>query len=205
MAQSLGAAVLAIVAYLGLQYHATLSGMDRAAELYAQGDVEGALRAYDAVESRVRAHRAMRLIPSSDRQTLFLNQARLLYTLQRYDDALDRLGREDAISGVATDGRFFLMRGNINYRRARARWDAASKRDRETMNLAANVFQDAVSACEDNFRDALRLNPNDWDAKYNLEFMNTLRRALGGAGLDKTKMLERDVAPPTALPPELVG
>lgn len=203
--KSLAAVVLALVTYVGLQYGAMLRDLDRAASAYSQGDLEGALRLYDGVESRLRTHAAMRLIPSADRQTLFLNQARLLYSLKRYDDAVDRLGREEAISGVATDGRFFLLRGNITYRRARAKWDDAPKVDLQTMNLAANVFQDAVSACEDSFQQSLEINPNDWDAKYNLEFMHSLRRTLGGSALDKTKMLEKDVAPTTALPPELVG
>ena len=203
--KSLAAVVLVLVTYVGLQYGTMLRDLDRAASAYSQGDLEGALRLYDGVESRLRGHAAMRLIPAADRQTLFLNQARLLYSLKRYDDAVDRLGREEAISGVATDGRFFLLRGNITYRRARAKWDDAPKVDLQTMNLAANVFQDAVSSCEDSFQQSLESNPNDWDAKYNREFMHSLRRTLGGSALDKTKMLEKDVAPTTALPPELVG
>ena len=47
--------VLALVAYAGLQYHAMLREMDRAAALYGQGDLEGALKAYEGVESRLRA------------------------------------------------------------------------------------------------------------------------------------------------------
>ena len=83
-----------------------------------QGDIEGALKAYESVEQSVRAYSAMRIIPTRDRQNLFLNEARLLYTLKKYDEAADRLAKEDEISGVTTDGRFFLLRGNIGYRRA---------------------------------------------------------------------------------------
>ena len=111
------AAALAAIAYPGLQYGAVLRDMDRARSLYAQGDLEAALGTYQRVESRLRAHRAMRLIPAGDRQTLLLNQARLLYALNRYDDALDELRKEDEISGIATDGRFYLLRGNIVFRR----------------------------------------------------------------------------------------
>src|SRR5688572_11124230 len=100
--QGLAGVVLVLVAYAGLQYHAMLRGMDHAAALYGQGDLEEALKAYEGVESRLRAHGAMRLVPGRDRQTLLLNQARLLYALNRYDEAVDRLQREDDISGVAT-------------------------------------------------------------------------------------------------------
>ena len=49
--------------------------MDRAATLYSQGELEGALALYESVEQRIRTYRAMRIIPTRDRQNLFLNQA----------------------------------------------------------------------------------------------------------------------------------
>src|SRR5712691_2086715 len=94
MGKSLAAVLLALVAYIGLQYGAVLRDMDRAATLYSTGDIEAALKTYEGVEARLRAHGAMRLVPSRDRQTLLLNQARLLYALNRYDEATDRLRKE---------------------------------------------------------------------------------------------------------------
>lgn len=204
--KSLAAVALALVAYLGLQYNAVLRGMERAASLYSGGELEAALAEYEGAEGRLRAHGAIRLIPARDRQTLLLNQARLLYALNRHEDAAERLAREDEISGVATDGRFFLLRGALGYRRARQLYDEAPKVDMNTLNLALNVLQDGLIAAEDNFRESLTLNPDDWDAKFNFEFVNKMRRTMGTSPNERTSLLEKEAGPqPTYLPPDLVG
>ena len=53
--KGLAGVVLALVAYAGLQYHAMFRETDRAAALYGQGNLEEALKAYEGVESRLRA------------------------------------------------------------------------------------------------------------------------------------------------------
>jgi tetratricopeptide (TPR) repeat protein len=206
--------VLAIAAYLGLQYGAVLRDMGRAADVYSQGDLEGALAVYEGVEARLRAHGAIRLIPSSDRQTLLLNQARLLYALKRYDEAADRLSREDEISGAATDGRFFLLRGNIGVRRTLAEYRKSPQDrggsllaiDQSQLAQAMNLLSEGLLIAGDSLREALELNPNDWDTKYNFEYVDNLRKSVQSSAQDQMKMLEEGEAPPTeALPPELIG
>ncbi len=207
--KGLAAVVLAIVAYTGLQYHAMLREMDRAVGLYSQGNFEEALTAYESVESRVRSHRAMRLIPSGDRQTLLLNQARLLYALNRYDEAIDRLQREDDISGVATDGRFFLLRGNIAFRRALQEYRKPSTTPVTTpagLAESLNLLRDGLIRAEDNYRESLRINPDDWDAKYNYELVDKMQKDLAASVEEQIKTLDESELPPTeALPPEQVG
>jgi tetratricopeptide (TPR) repeat protein len=203
------AVVLALVAYAGLQYHAMLQAMDHAAALYGQGSLEEALRAYEGVESRLRAHGAMRLIPSRDRQTLLLNQARLLYALDRYDEAVERLQREDDISGVATDGRFFLLRGNIAFQRAMAEYrKPAANPVVNPAGLAEslNLLRDGLIRAEESYRESLQINPNDWDAKYNYEYVDKMQKDLAETVEDHIKILEESEVPPAeALPPEQVG
>lgn len=207
--KGLAAVVLALVAYAGLQYHAMLRGMDRAAALYGQGNLEEALNTYEGVESRLRAHGAMRLIPSSDRQTLLLNQARLLYALSRYDEAVDRLQREDDISGVATDGRFFLLRGNIAFQRALQEYRKPSTTPVVTPGGLAeslNLLRDGLIRAQDSYRESLQINPNDWDAKYNYEYVDKMQKDLATSVEEHIKILEESELPPTeALPPEQVG
>ena len=204
----LGGVVLALVAYAGLQYHAMLREMDRAAVLYGQGNLEEALKAYEGVESRLRAHGAMRLVPSRDRQTLLLNEARLLYALSRYDDAVDRLQREDEISGVATDGRFFLLRGNIAFQRALQEYRKPSKTLVTPAGLAEslNLLRDGLIRAEDSYRESLQINPDDWDAKYNYEYVEKMQKDLANSVEEHIKILEESEVPLTeALPPEQVG
>jgi hypothetical protein len=204
--KSPAAAVLAVLAYVGLQYTVMLRDMDRAAGLYSEGDLEAALKTYEGVEQRLRAHGALRLIPATDRRTLLLNQARLLYAMNEYDEAASRLTKEEEISGVAGDGRFLYLRGNITYRRARLLYDQTPKVDLNTLNVALNLLQDGLVASEENFRESLQLAPNNWDAKYNLEFLHFMRRAMGTSPQEDVKFLEKEQAPqPPALPPQSVG
>ena len=200
--------MLAVLAYTGLQYQAALRGMDRAAELYGQGNLEDALKTYEGVEARLRAHAAMRLLPAGDRQTLLLNQARILYALGRYDEALERLQREDDISGVATDGRFFRLRGNITFRRAMDEYRKPSKTPRVTpadLAQSMNLLQEGLIRAADSYRQSLQIDPNDWDAKYNYEYVEKMQKDIAGAANENTKILQEELPPTESLPPEKVG
>jgi len=191
--------VLAIIAYLGLQYAAMLKDMDKAQEQYSQGDIEAALTTYGNVESRIRTYGAMRVIPQRDRQNLFLNQARLLYAMKKYDDAADKLEKEDEITGTTTDGRFYLLRGEIGFRKAVQNYQQSAKKD-------VSLLEENLLGSEDSLRESLRLAPNDWDAKYNFEFVNNVRKSLAASGQEKVKLLEEEEKPQTKeLPPELAG
>ena len=207
--KGLAAVVLALVAYAGLQYHATARQMDRAAALYGQGNLEAALAAYEGVESRLRAHGAMRVVPSRDRQTLLLNQARLLYALSRYDEAVDRLQREDDISGVATDARFFLLRGNIAFQRAIQEYRKPASTPVVTpagLAESLNLLRDGLIRAEDSYRESLQIDPDDWDAKYNYEYVEKMQKDLAASVEEHIKILEESDVPITeALPPEQVG
>jgi tetratricopeptide (TPR) repeat protein len=192
--------VLAIIAFLGLQYGSVLKAMDQAAAEYSQGDTEAALARYESVEQKLRSFGALRLIPARDRHNLFLNQARMLYALGRYDDAADRLEKENEISGVTTDGRFFLVRGEIGFRKAIGAYTQSEKKD-------VNLLEENLLGAEDSLREALRLAPADWDAKYNFEFVNFVRQMLTQKeGHKKIQILMEEVQPQKKeLPPELAG
>ena len=192
--------VLAIIAFFGLQYWSMLQEMDQAVADYRQGDTESALKRYEDVEAKLRTYGAMRLIPARDRQNLILNQARLLYSMKRYEDAAERMEKEDEITGVTTDGRFFLLRGNIGFRRAVTNYQQSTKKD-------ANLLEENLLGAEDSLRESLRLNPTDWDAKYNFEYINYIRKLLTSKDSGKVKLLMEEEAKPQTkeLPPELVG
>lgn len=202
----MAALVLAAVAYLGLRYGALLDDMDRAAAVYAQGDIEGALTIYDSIEERIRTLHAMRIIPARDRQNLFLNQARLLYTLKRYDEATERLRREDEIGGDTTEGRFLLLRGNIAFRRAMLQYQQMAPKVFTLYTPATDVrmLEENLLAAEGNFRESLRLDPNDWDAKYNFELVSSMRKSPKAPDPEKLRRLGE--APQIKqLPPESAG
>src|SRR5437867_5420428 len=97
------AVALLAITLIGFSYGSLLRDMDQAAEEYGQGDPEAALARYEKIEQRLRSVGALRMIPAKDRRNLILNQARLLYALGRYDDALERMDRETEIGGASNN------------------------------------------------------------------------------------------------------
>ncbi len=186
-----------IVAVIGLTYGSMLRSMDEAGEAYVRGDNEGALKKYEGIDQHVRSLGAIRIIPARDRRNLILNEARLLYTMGKYDDAMERMERENEISGNTTDGRFLLLRGEIAFRKAVKNYRESAKKD-------PRVLEEALRGAEDNLRDSLRLAPNDWDAKYNFEFVNYIRNLMNQDEQGKIKILMENVRikemQPKALP-----
>jgi tetratricopeptide (TPR) repeat protein len=163
--------LLLVVCLIGLAYGSLLRAMDRAAEDYSRGDAAGALAQYDDVEQGLRSLGAIRLVPGADRRILFLDQARMLYALGRYDEALERLDRENQISGTVTDGRFLLLRGDITFRKA-------VQNSRASGNDDPHMLAEALGPAQDDLRESLREDPQSWDAKYNFEYLNYLRNIL---------------------------
>ena len=193
--------LLLIVSVIGLSYGSLLRGMDQAGEEYSQGDPEAALKRYESIEQRLRSVGALHLIPVKDRRNLILNQARLLYALGRYDEAQERTDSEAEISGTTgNDGRFLLLKGEIAFRKA-------MKNYRESIKKDPRLLEEALHSAEDTLRDSLRLTPNDWDAKYNFEYVNYVRNLLNQDQGGKIKILMENVRVeeqrPAALPADL--
>jgi tetratricopeptide (TPR) repeat protein len=176
-------AVLVIIALTGSEYGSMLGGMNDAARDYSRGDSAGALKRYESIEQRLRSYGAIRLIPSKDRRNLFLDEAGMLYVTGRYDDALERLNLENQISGTTTDSRFFLLRGEITFRKAIQASRAPGGDDNP------HALAEALSPAEEDLRESLRADPDNWDAKYNLEYVNYIRTTLEKDREEGMKML----------------
>lgn len=200
VAKAILGVVLLMVTGVGLWYWSLLSEMRQAVDDYRQGDAETALGRYEEVERKIRGVGMLRFIPARDRQNLFLNQARLLYDLGRYEEAAEQLEKENEIAGLTTDGRFFLLRGDISFRKAVSDYQQSERKD-------VKVLEDALRSAEDNLRDSLRLVADDWDAKFNYEFINYVRRMMNqNQDEEKIKILMENVrvkqTQPKALPPD---
>jgi tetratricopeptide (TPR) repeat protein len=188
---------LLIITVVGLSYGSLLRGMDQAAQDYNQGDPEAALKRYENIEQRLRALGGLRVIPVKDRRNLILNQARLLYALGRYADAEERMDKEAEIAGTSSnDGRFLLLKGEIAFRKA-------IKNYRESIKKDPRLLGDALHSAEDTLRDSLRLNPNDWDAKYNFEYVNYVRNLMDKDQQGRIKILMENVRVEEQRPPAL--
>ena len=195
--KTLMAAALLTATLTGLTFASLLRQMDQAAEEYNRGDPEAALKRYEKIEQRLRSMGALRMIPLKDRRNLILNQARLLYALGRYDDAQERMDREAEIGGTSnSDGRFLLLKGEIAFRKSTRNYRESTKKD-------ARLLEEALHADEDSLRDSLRLNPNDWDAKYNFEYVNFVRNLMNQDQQGKIKILMENVRVEEQRPPAL--
>ena len=157
--------LLLIVSSVGLEYGSLLRAMDQAAEDYGRSDVEAALKRVVCVTIQ-----SVMNPPYEAPIILFLDEARSLYSLGRYDDALERMERENQFSAMITDGRFSLLRGDVTFRKGTINAGAA-KSD-------SQILEDAISAAEDDLRESLRQDPNNWDAKYNFEYVNYIQKQL---------------------------
>jgi len=201
IAKIVAALVLVLLTVVGFSYGSLLQGMDKAAAEYSRGDVDAALQQYAAIEQRLRSLGAFRLIPARDRRNLILNQARLLYALDRFDDAQDAMDREGDVGGATTtDGRFLLLKGEIAFRKAVKTYTDSSSKDPKRL-------EESLRTAEDNLRDALRLSPNDWDTKYNFEYVSHIRKLLNPQPTVQANIImnkiRTDKQPPTNLPIEL--
>ncbi len=191
------AIVLVIMMVIAMIYGSLLRQIDRATDEYSKGDPEAALKVLDNAEQRVRSLGAIRLIPTADRRNLFLNQARMLYALGRYEDAKERMDHEAEISGSSSnDSRFLLLKGEIAFRAGMKNFRDSTKRD-------TRLLDEALQTAEDTLRDALRLNPNDWDAKYNFEYVNYIRNLMNADQKGQIKILMENVRLEDQRPPAL--
>src|SRR5439155_7807049 len=191
------AVVLLVVTVIGFTYDSLLRDMDQAGKAYSQGDPEAALTRYEKIEQRLGSLGALRLIPVKDRRNLILNQARLLYALGRYDDALERINRETEIGGGSNnDGRVLLLKGEIAFRKA-------MKNHRESPQKDSRLLEEALQAAEGSMLDSLRLNPSDWDGKYNFEYVNFVRNLMNQNQQGKIKILMENVRVEQQRPPAL--
>jgi len=69
-----------------------------------------------------------------------------------------------------------------------------------------NLLRDGLIRAEDSYRESLQVNPNDWDAKYNYEYVDKMQKDLATSVEEHIKILEESEVPLTeALPPEQVG
>ncbi len=200
VAKAILGVVLLMVTGVGLWYWSLLSEMRQATDDYRQGDTETALGRYENVERKVRGVGMIRFIPARDRQNLFLSQARLLYDLGRYEEAAEQLEKENEIAGLTTDGRYILMRGDISFRKAVSDYRESERKD-------AKVLEDSLRSAEDTLKESLRLVPDDWDAKFNYEFISYVRRMMNqNQDEEKIKILMENVrvkqTQPKALPPD---
>ena len=92
------------------------------------------------------------------------------------------------LSALTTDGSYLGLRGNLAFRKAVENYMKSERKDPQ-------VLEEALLAAEDNMRNALKANSDNWDSKYNYEYVNYIRNLLTQSGQGKMNILMENVRP----------
>jgi tetratricopeptide (TPR) repeat protein len=153
----LGLALLAGAALLA--YAGWTKPLVEAAEAAHAGDADRALAAYAAAEARFDQWPVAKTLLKADYRRTMGDQLALLYRAGDYDRAIEKaaLAPPDAGANFWAGCALFAKAGD---------------------EPAAEARLALLSRAEEEFRDALRLAPDDWDTKYNYELTSRLAAEL---------------------------
>ena len=155
-----------VVASLVLVLGAALIGaswwlrpISEAEQAMAHGDAKTALERYDVARKRFdQVEITKRLLPGIY-DLVTANELSLLYSLQRYDDIIEKATTE----GGGETAPF---------------WAASAMFDKALLEEKPEARMGWVSQSHQQFRRALDLTPGDWDAKFNFELTGKLMNGL---------------------------
>ena len=147
----LGGALLWLASWL-----APLAAADAAVR---EGRLSDGLNAFRIAELRLAHVPALQQLAPNLLGSVQANQVRLLYQMQRYDEAVEKAGDSTSVHGT------HFWSGCALFARASAEEQAQSRLE---------WFERA----EGEFRAALDANPADWDTKFNYELTRSLLNRL---------------------------
>jgi hypothetical protein len=154
------AALLALALGSGLIWLATWLAPLTAADLAVKdGRLTDGLNAFRTAESRLSQVPALQQLAPGILGSVQANQVRLLYQMQRYDEAIEKAGDSTSVYGT------HFWSGCAMFARASA--DEQSQSRLEWFERA-----------EAEFRTALEARPGDWDTKFNYELTRSLLNRL---------------------------
>ena len=151
LAVVLGSALIWLATWLAPLGEADIAGQD--------GRLTDALNAFRTAESRLTQVPALQQLAPGIMGSVQANQVRLLYQMQRYDEAIEKAGDSTSVYGT------HFWSGCAMFARASAEEQAQSRLE---------WFERAETA----FRSALEARPGDWDTKFNYELTHSLLNRL---------------------------
>jgi hypothetical protein len=153
-------AVLAVLVGATLLWLATwMSPLVAADTAVRAGRLTDGLNEFKTAEARLSQVPALQQVAPSLLGSVQANQIRLLYEMQRYDEAIEKAGNSTSVHGT------HFWSGCAMFARASAE---------ERSETRLEWFERA----EAEFRTALSASPGDWDTKYNYELTRSLLNRL---------------------------
>jgi hypothetical protein len=147
----LGAALLWLSTWL-----APLAEADNAVQ---DGRLTDGLDAFRTAESRLSRVPALQQLAPDILGSVQANQVRLLYQMQRYDEAIEKAGDSTSVHGTHF-------------------WSGCSMFARASAEERAQSRLEWFERAEAEFRTALEARPADWDTKFNYELTRMLLNRL---------------------------
>jgi hypothetical protein len=135
---------------------APLAEADRAVQA---GHLTDGLNAFRTAESRLAKVPALQQLAPGVLGSVQANQVRLLYQMQRYDEAIEKAGDSTSVHGTHF-------------------WSGCAMFARASAEERAQNRLDWFERAETEFRTALAARPADWDTKFNYELTRTLLNRL---------------------------
>ena len=153
-------AVLSVVLGAGILYlSAWLAPLAAAESAVQEGRLTDGLSAFRTAESRLSSVPALQQLAPALLGSVQANQVRLLYQMQRYDEAIDKASDSTSVHGTHF-------------------WSGCAMFARATAEEGAESRLQWFERAETEFRSALSAAPADWDTKFNYELTRSLLNRL---------------------------
>jgi hypothetical protein len=154
------AALVTVVLGTALLWLATwLTPLAEADKAIQDGRLTDGLDAFRTAESRLSRVPALQQLAPGILGSVQANQVRLLYQMQRYDEAIEKAGGSTSVHGTHF-------------------WSGCSMFARASAEERPQSRLEWFERAEAEFREALEARPADWDTKFNYELTRTLLNRL---------------------------
>ncbi len=153
-------AVLAVLVGGALLWLATwMSPLVAADTAVREGRLTDGLNEFKTAEARLSQVPALQQVAPALLGSVQANQVRLLYEMQRYDEAIEKAGNSTSVHGTHF-------------------WSGCAMFARASAEERGETRLEWFERAEGEFRTALSASPDDWDTKYNYELTRSLLNRL---------------------------
>jgi len=170
--------VLVVLATAGIMYGNFAREMEQANASFVRRDLKDATARYEKIMTRFDGVPRLKPILRRQFEAAVFEYAQLLYQQGRYEDAVKMLESRAADTRTLTaTAPFHLWLGNALFRVA-------------VLKEKNDLSSESLQTVAEEYEEALRLQPANWDAKHNYEFVRFLQEQKNAAQNKDDKNLQ---------------
>jgi hypothetical protein len=172
------ALILLVLGAGGILYANLAKQMEEANASFVRRDQKGATARYEQLLTTFDKYPRLKPVLRRQFEAAVLEYAQLLYQQGRYEDAVKMLeSRATDARSLAASGPYHLWLGNALFRVA-------------VLKEGDNLSSESMETVAEEYEEALRLQPSNWDAKHNYEFVRYLQEKKNAAANKDDKNLQ---------------